>query len=441
MISSNLLLEFQSVLPEKNIIVNEDDEHPLGNGGRITVSPNSEHEIVNVLKYANDNAKKVTIVGSGTKRGFGGIEKAADILLSLENHTGIIEHTVGNMTLTVKAGTKFKELQNYLKGHNQKVSLDPAWPENATIGGIVATNDSSAKRLGYGSARDVVIGLTMIYPDGSVIRSGGKVVKNVAGYDMNKLFIGSMGTLGVISEITMKLRPLPKRQSLALLHFPKGDLEKVKSFVVSLLDTKLEPVSLELLNPSLSEKLTKQHTYTLVINFEDVESSVHYQEEFTKKIKPIDTELTFLHEEDLEDFWGNFYKISPNGTVAHTGNETVASLKIGVKNLDVLYVLKESNVLIDANNLVIDAHGGLGHGICQVHIKGAIADVVSAIHRLRQVAEQHGGYAIVKHLPLSLRQEVSVWGDKPAHFPILASIKKKIDPNKTLNCNRFLGGI
>ncbi|MDA6161842.1 FAD-binding oxidoreductase, partial [Escherichia coli] len=108
------------------------------------------------------------------------------------------------MTVTVRSGTRFKDLQDYLAKHNQKISLDPFWPENATIGGIIAANESGPKRLGYGSARDAVIGLRTVYPDGKVIRSGGRVVKNVAGYDMNKLFIGSMGTLGVISEITLK---------------------------------------------------------------------------------------------------------------------------------------------------------------------------------------------------------------------------------------------
>ncbi|PYZ94956.1 FAD-binding oxidoreductase [Salipaludibacillus keqinensis] len=441
MISSTLIAEFASFLPENKIKVNDSADHPLGNGGKVTVYPSSLDEIVNVVKYANDHDRKVTVVGSGTKRGFGGLDKPADILLSLENYSGIIEHTVGNMTLTVKAGTVFNQLQHYLKDHKQKVSLDAAWPDHATIGGIIAANDSSAKRLGYGSARDVVIGLKTVYPDGSIIRSGGKVVKNVAGYDMNKLFVGSMGTLGVIAEITMKLRPLPKDETLVLLTVENDDLETIRSFVVSLLDTQLEPTSLELLAPSLSEKLTQIPKYTLAMSFEDVESSVAYQEDFLKKLKPAQTTMNVLKQENMEHFWNRFYTIGPNGAVSNTGDETVASIKVSVKNLDVLEVIKESNRLRDSHNLDVEAHGGLGHGICQIHVKGAKSDVVSAIHHLRGVAEKYGGHAVIKHLPYKLRQEINVWGENPPYFYLLDGIKKQIDPKRTLNNTRFVGGI
>lgn len=208
------------------------------------------------------------------------------------------------MTVTVKAGTPFGELQTYLKTYNQQVSLDPALGDYATIGGVIAANESGPKRLSYGSARDAVIGMRVVYSDGTIVRSGGKVVKNVAGYDMNKLFIGSMGTLGVISEITLKLRPLPKYQSVLFLSFSTGNIEEIHAFVSKVLDSMIEPVSLELLNPSLAEDVIGQHLFTLVISFEDVESSVHYQENYIKSIQPSDTILKVLHEKEAEVFWG-----------------------------------------------------------------------------------------------------------------------------------------
>jgi glycolate oxidase FAD binding subunit len=364
-----------------------------------------------------------------------------DILLSLSNYKGIVEHTVGDMTLTVKAGTPFRELQEYLAAHNQKISLDPSWPEDATIGGIIAANDSGPKRLGYGSARDVVIGLRMVYPDGTIIRAGGKVVKNVAGYDMNKLFIGSMGTLGVISEVTVKLRPLPKYESLVLLSFPEGKTEEIRSFAVTLLDSAMEPVALELLSPSLAERLIGQKSAALAISFEDVESSVRYQEEFLKGIQPADTTMTILPQQEAQAFWNEFYNISPNGAASTVSQETEASLKIGVVNLDVLHVIKESQLLQDANNVRAEAHGGLGNGLCQVHLKGASEDVVSAIYQLRASVTRLGGYVIVKHLPLALRQKNNVWGETPPSFFLLKGIKEKVDPNNVLNHKRFVGGI
>jgi glycolate oxidase FAD binding subunit len=441
MITAEFLEDLKAILPEERIAAEVEQGHSLGNSAKITVYPVSEVEIANILRYANDNGKSISVVGGGTKRGFGGGMEDADIGLSLAKFKGIVEHVVGDMTLTVKPGTPVKELQEYLAQFNQKIALDANWPEFATIGGIIAANDSGPKRLGYGSARDAVIGLRTVYPDGTVIRSGGKVVKNVAGYDMNKLFIGSMGTLGVISEVTLKLRPLTKYESLVLLNFPEGELQEVSSFAVKLLDSMMEPVAVELLNPSLAEKMTGQHRYTLAISFEDVESSVHYQEEFIKKIQPAKTEMKILSTADAQEFWNHFYQIAPNGAVESAGPQIEATLKIGVMNLDVVNVIRECQLLEDSHHVSALAHGGLGHGLCQVILKGSSEDILSAINLLRGLAEQLGGYAVVKHLPLLLRQQVNVWGEKPSHFFLLEGIKTKVDQNRILNPGRFVGGI
>lgn len=442
MVVANLVNELKAFLSNEQIEEGQNKSHPFGNNGRVIVYPYSEDEIVNVLKFANGNGKKITVAGGGTKRGFGGLKEVYDILLSLEKYSGIVEHTVGDMTLTVKAGTRFEELQHYLAKHNQQISLDPAWGKCSTIGGVIAANDSGPKRLGYGSVRDAVIGLRMIYPDGSIIRTGGKVVKNVAGYDMNKLFIGSMGTLGIISEITLKLRPLAKYESLILLSFPDGNFDEIRLFTISLLDSMIEPVSLELLNPSLAKHLTNQNTYTLAISFADVESSVHYQEDFVKnKLKPANVTMNILQQEQAQAFWDQLYTLTPNGSVISNKQQTEAALKIGIKNLDVIDVIKKAQLLQDTNNLSIFAHGGLGHGICQVILRGASDDVLSAIKHLREAVTPLKGYVVVKSIPFALREKVNVWGEKPSYFMLLEGIKAKIDPNKVLNDKRFVGGL
>ncbi|PLR76064.1 FAD-binding oxidoreductase [Bacillus sp. V3-13] len=441
MLTAELLTDLKAILPEERIMMDSNPGHYFGNGGQCHVFPVSEEEISAVLKYANDHRKKVAIEGGGTKRGFGGLTKACDILLSLANYKGIVEHTAGDMTLTVKAGTTFKEIQDYLKPYKQRIALDPALPELATIGGIIAANESGPKRLGYGSARDAVIGLRIVYPDGSVIRTGGKVVKNVAGYDMNKLFIGAMGTLGVVSEVTVKLRPIAKFESLILISFPNGSDEEIRQFVIRLLDSTMEPVSLELLNPSLSARLIGRKHNTVAISLEDVESSVYYQEHYIKSIKPADTDLQVLQQSAARAFWDQFYAIAPNGTRTPDGNSTEAAVKIGVVNLDVLNVIKESVLLQESYNLKIEAHGGFGHGLCHINLSGGSEDVVAAIDQLRDYVSNLSGYVVVKHLPFALRQQVDVWGGKPSYFFLLEGIKEKIDPNRVLNPNRFVGGI
>ncbi len=118
------------------------------------------------------------------------------------------EHAWQDMTCTVQAGCSWAAMQDQLQQHGQMVALDPLWPERATVGGIVACNDSGALRLKYGSLRDLIIGMTIVLADGTIAKSGGKVVKNVAGYDIHKLMTGSFGTLGVIAEVNFRLHPL-----------------------------------------------------------------------------------------------------------------------------------------------------------------------------------------------------------------------------------------
>lgn len=436
MVTAELLTELKAVLSDVNIIKE---------GDQVTLFPKTEEEIVKSIEFCQEHKKAILIVGGGTKSSIGA-SNGTDIKLSLSEYSGIVEHTVGDMTVTVKAGTRYEDLQNYLAQHNQKVALDPSWPSKATIGGVIAANDSGPKRLGYGTARDSVIGLRTVYPNGKVIRSGGKVVKNVAGYDMNKLFIGAMGTLGVISEITLKLRPLQKCESLMLLSFPNGNLEDIRNFATTLLDSMMEPVALELLNPAISEKLTEVNAYTLAISLEDVESSVRYQEELIKNLQLNNTELEILDDAKAKDFWKKVYAVSPSGAddqeMSDEKNvETVATMKIGVVNLNVLDVVRECQLLSDRYSIMAEAHGGVGTGICQVILRGASDDVRQAITHLREFAVKLGGYGIVKQLPKVLDGTVDVWGEKPSYFQLLLGIKTKMDPNRIMNPKRYIGGI
>jgi glycolate oxidase FAD binding subunit len=439
LITNESLIELKAFVNEIEVNQEDSDHHPLGNSGYLTIFPKTEQEIASILEYANTNQHTIAIMGRGTKRGYGGQIEKADILLSLAHYTGIVEHNPGDMTLTVKAGTPFNEIQNYLAQYKQKIPLDPFCPDDATIGGIISANDSGPKRVGYGSARDIVIGLRMVYPDGTLIRSGGKVVKNVAGYDMNKLFIGAMGTLGVVSEVTVKLRPIAKYESIVFVTFSKNNLQDIQAFAVKLLDSMIEPISLEILNPSIAGKLTNTNQYTLLISFEDVRSSVHYQEDCIKKLSLDTATFRTLSQNEAKSFWEMFYQQQHYHQIEN--EVTMAVLKVGVTNLDIIKILQEAELIGDSCHVSIDAHGGLGTGLCQMEINGACDDVILAIKLIRERAQQLGGYAIVTHLPFSLREKVNVWGEPKASHFLFEGIKQKIDPNRILNRNRFAGGI
>jgi len=437
MLISDLKDKLSALFPIEKLSVEEGSQN-LGNRAEVTVRPTTEQEIADLISFANSNGKKVIIEGGGTKKGFGGQVEYAGICLSLRDYKGIVEHNPGDMTITLKAGTPYMEIQEYLAGYNQMISLDPFANRQTSIGGVIAANDSGPKRLGYGSARDVVIGMRLVYPDGRIIRAGGKVVKNVAGYDMNKLFIGSMGTLAVVSEITLKLRPLANYQSLVLISFPEGNLEVIKQFVVNVLDSLMEPVTLELLSPTLAAKLTGQREYTVAVHFEDVESSVHYQTSYLKNLQPEGGTISILQQEDAQLFWNAFYELYPG---LHAEDMTKsAAVKVGLENMDVLELLEVTEKL-DSDQLEILAHGGLGHGIGQVYLYGEYDRILSAIYEIRKHTSAKGGYAVVKHLPFSERLKINIWDVNPSYFFLLKNIKAKVDPNNVLNEKRYVGGI
>lgn len=191
-------------------------------GEATVLSPGSTEEVSQLLRYCNERALPVQIVGAGTKRHWGGVPQAA-VVIDTARLSGVREHPWQDLTATVGAGTPWAEMQRVLARHGQFVALDPLWPESATAGGVLAANDSGALRIRYGSARDLVIGMTLVLADGTIARTGGKVVKNVAGYDLHKLMIGAFGTLAVISEVTFRLHPLPVARAAYVVQSSRSD--------------------------------------------------------------------------------------------------------------------------------------------------------------------------------------------------------------------------
>src|SRR6266478_2242341 len=174
------------------------------------VEPGSEQELGKVLNLANAARLAVIPRGGGTKAEWGNPPVRADVILSTERLSRVLEHAWADLTVSVEAGCTIAKLQETLAKHGQRLALDALWPKNATVGGVLSTNDSGALRLRFGSLRDLVIGVTVALADGTLASSGGKVVKNVAGYDLPKLMTGAFGTLGVITRAIFRLHPLPK---------------------------------------------------------------------------------------------------------------------------------------------------------------------------------------------------------------------------------------
>src|ERR1700674_4215692 len=204
---------------------------------KLIVIPGNEKELAEILRLSNEAGIAVIPRGGGTKLSWGNSPACADLILSTARLNKIIEHAWSDLTVTVEAGCTIQTLQETLAQHGQRLALDPLWPERATVGGVLSTNDSGALRLRFGALRDLIIGVTLALPDGTLASSGGKVVKNVAGYDLPKLVTGAFGTLGVITRAVFRLHALPRNaRTISCL---ARDVSEAQRFLLAIQDSKL----------------------------------------------------------------------------------------------------------------------------------------------------------------------------------------------------------
>ncbi|MBX5437771.1 MAG: FAD-binding oxidoreductase, partial [Alicyclobacillaceae bacterium] len=208
------------------------------------VEPQDEHQVADILRLAHASGWTVLPVGAGTQLTGGRCGGPIDIVLSTSRLNRLVEHSPADLVASVQAGVGWSALQSQLAAGGNMLPVDPWLPLSATIGGIAATGVSGPRRALYGTLRDMAIGLRVVCPDGRVVRTGAKVVKNVAGYDLTKLFIGSRGTLGVITELTFKLRPMPLHRETVVL---AGDLSALDGIRRLLMASALVPARAEAL--------------------------------------------------------------------------------------------------------------------------------------------------------------------------------------------------
>jgi glycolate oxidase FAD binding subunit len=290
------------------------------------VFPGSKEEVAAVLALAADEGIPVTPWGGGTKLGIGSPPTRLGLVLGLKRLHRILEHEPGDLTATVETGITLSALQSELGKRGQWVSLDPAQPERATLGGILASNASGPRRHLYGTCRDLLIGLTVVGGDGSIVRGGGKVVKNVAGYDLPKLYIGSYGTLGILVEATLKLRPLPDEDRLIVARFER--LKAAGAAARAIVASDFIPSALELVDGGASHALGLAASGgALLIGVDGLKEQVDWQcAEVGRLLATLgSTECRVLDGPGRDEVWRGF------GELGRVGVEGVAAvMKWGV---------------------------------------------------------------------------------------------------------------
>jgi glycolate oxidase FAD binding subunit len=342
------------------------------------------------------------------------------MLLSTAGLNRIVEHAVGDLTVTVEAGVTLEQLQNFLRPFNQFLPLDSAFAQ-ATLGGIVATADTGTWRQGYGGVRDMVLGLSLVRSDGQIAKAGGKVVKNVAGYDLMKLFTGSYGTLGIITEITWRLYPIPEAsQTLGIT----GEATAIQTLAQALRSSGLTPTAAEIISPQLVKSLNLGDNFGLLLRFQSIPASIAKQGEQVKElVTSLGCEMSFYADNAEVSLWQQLAK-----AINFPSQNTSLTCKIGIIPSQILSVLEELEK-VSSGIGAINLSSGIG--------KLQLPNLDTAL-KLRSFAEAHQGYLTLLDARLHSKENLEAWGYSGNARTLMQSLKNKFDPQNILSLSRSL---
>ncbi|WP_416671086.1 FAD-binding oxidoreductase [Egbenema bharatensis] len=393
------------------------------------VYPQTEAELAEVIACARSNRWRLLICGSGSKLHWGGLAEGIQLVVSTARLDRLIEHAAGDMTMTAEAGMKLADLQNILAKSGQFLAIDPAYPESATLGGIVATADTGTLRQRYGGIRDLLIGLSIVRTDGKVAKAGGRVVKNVAGYDLMKLFTGSYGTLGVISQVTFRVYPLPPASRSVVL---TGEAEKIAQVTATLLASGLSPSAIELLAPVTTAALDRGEGMGLAVRFQGIEVSVEKQADYVLQMgQALMLEAGVLKEQDEAALWQQLQE-----QMGTRPKEVEITCKIGVLPSNAVGMLEQVSTLAPLLMTgMIHAASGLG----LLRFRSTLPSDV--LNQMRDRCQVQGGFLTIREAPVAFKQSIDVWGYPGNAMELMRGIKHQFDPEKLFSPGRFVGGI
>ena len=406
------------------------------------VFPGSLDDVRAVVEVAAGDAIPVMTWGGGTAASVGTpiAPDRTGIVLGLARLNRLVEHEPGDLTATAEAGITVAAFRTALRARGQWLSLDPPDPERATLGGVMAANASGPRRHLYGGARDLVIGMTVVTAEGAVVRAGGKVVKNVAGYDLPKLFVGSYGTLAVIVEVTVKLRPVPEEERLVSVSFER--LKDAATATRALMASDLIPNALELLDPDAARALDPSAPAgaMLVVGFDGLREQVEWQcDELAALVGPLGGAGVQILPPATWDRLGSI-------ATAALGGMPAALMRLAVMPAQAGEVMEQAALAARARGLLTAcaAHAGLGvvrAALFSPREGGEIAPVAATLGDWRGIARGTGGHAVLEWAPLAVKAQVPVWDDAGAAGRIMQRIKAQLDPQNLLNPGRFVAGI
>jgi glycolate oxidase FAD binding subunit len=412
--------ELQNIVGADNIREATPEDAVDGVEPSLVVEPGSVEETSELMRLASREGLVVSPRGGGTKMHLGDPPASLDFIVSTARMNEIIEHVPGDQVVRVQAGIRLQDLQEQLSGSDQMLAIDP--PERgATIGGIVAANASGPRRYRYGTIRDLIIGITVVLHDGTVAKAGSKVVKNVAGYDLSKLFTGSLGTLGIIVTANFRLHPIPQASRTVAVEVESP--EAAAGAAQAMMHSQVEPTAVELRYGEDARQLT--------VLLESIPAGVEEKVEAASFLLNPFGEVRTLSDEETDH-------LGPS-----TGGEDEAAVKLSAPPADLTDVL--GTVLGAAERRGLDHPRITGHaasGVTFVGFSGGDEDARAGfVEELREIWLRRGGSVTLQKAPLALKNRVGAWDQGGDYLGLIRRVKEKFDPRGGMNPGRFVGGV
>ncbi|MCJ7687549.1 MAG: FAD-binding oxidoreductase [Desulfobacteraceae bacterium] len=441
------------------------------------IFPGNAEEVSGVVKLANRENMAIIPCGNRTKMAMGNLPARLDVVVCTSRMNHMIDVDTSNLTITIESGVKFRDIQARLATQEDRcylplddlvteadevicsdrshsgcfLPIDPCYADSATIGGIIAANSSGSRRLLYRNIRDSILGVRMVAPTGEILGSGGKTVKNVSGYDVSKLAVGSMGSLGMICEMTLKLLPLPEKMETLLISF--GSFSQVSSFIEEVFESHLLPAGVDVMNQ-------EAYSYLNMDGIPDLGSNGYVSaiaiEGFEQAVDRMRTEImgmaktngarsnAQLQEERHLLFWLAVSNL--DGALADRGADLVKT-KLNYPISEWRGIAESVEKTFSHADLDYTLQIHAGNGICLPRLLILPNDVeamdrgIRAINSLLARCREVGGNLVVEGAPAEVKDRLKIWGETGSDFVVMKRIKEQIDPSGIMSPGRFVGGL
>lgn len=433
----------------RGIDVFEPDERYSVDGvlPKVVAKPNSVDSLKCLISSACENRWGVIPFGGGTAMHIGYAPLKFDIAINMANLQSIVEFEPADLTITVESGMRMCSLHSTLRMNGLFLPVDQPDEESATVGGVAATNTFGTFHFGYGAASDWIIGIQVVQPDGKLTSFGGRVVKNVAGYDMVKLYAGSYGTLGVITSVTFRLLPMPEHHAIVTV-LPSED-ERIGGILTRIVRSILRPstvmmvkvlgrINLKHLEPRMSEFSEVGCKRSLLfIGFDDFVEAVNYQVDLLSDVVRNDGSLLEIARDDEAEMLRSALRRLQSGL------GSALHIRLNVSPSKALPLCDEVAELASANSMngiLIVSH--ILDGIIFISAFDCSDDFVLLFsERLLRAVESHRGNMIIERVPTHLKQSLPIWGRDLKSHSIMRRIKGLLDERSLMSCGRFIGRI